>query len=95
MRTRLSQPERPRKVAVECYILREEHARRKLEAKSPDRHLMFERRERTGNGPKALKPAALHVEAQHLGIPALKDAMRGASVQLRQEFEPIASLYRA
>jgi hypothetical protein len=89
-----SKPVKPtgaaKKVSAECRILGEKDNRRKLNAKRLNGDLVLIGCERSSHGPKPLKPAGFNFQSQDLGVLALKDAMRGAGIQFRQEIDRLA-----
>ena len=79
-----------KEVSAECRILSEKDNRRKLNAKRLNGDLVLIGCERSSHGPKTLKPAGFNFQSENLGVLALKDAMRGAGIQFRQEIDRLA-----
>ena len=85
-----SKPVKPtgaaKEVSAECRVLGEKDNRRKLNAKGLNGDLVLIGCERSSHGPKTLKSAGFNFQSEDLGVLALKDAMRCAGIQFRQEF---------
>ena len=80
-----------KEVSAECRILGEKDNRRELHAKRLNCDLVLVCGKRSSHGSKTLKPAGLNVQPKQLSVLAFKDAMRGASIQFRQEFHRLSS----